>query len=111
MPVTVKTSLDKQRRLHASMSQLVPHLELPNELLFKILAHVLGLVSVPQLSILPPDFYVAHSVHMVIISPHDIEWDLNAHHILSSVCFSFQEIMKGISSKAFQFSVSETTPK
>jgi hypothetical protein len=27
---------------YAFMSQLVPHLELPNELLFKILAHVLG---------------------------------------------------------------------
>ncbi|KAJ6507488.1 hypothetical protein DFH09DRAFT_1199919 [Mycena vulgaris] len=75
------------------MSQLAPHLELPNELLFKILAHVL-----------------AHSVHMVIVSSRDVEWYLNAHNTLSSVCFSFREIMKGISSKAFQFSVVETNP-
>ncbi|KAJ7500735.1 hypothetical protein B0H11DRAFT_2225131 [Mycena galericulata] len=75
------------------MSQLVPHLDLPNELLFKILAHVL-----------------AHSVHMVIVSPGDIKWHLNAHHTLSSVCFSFREIMKGISTKAFQFAASDMTP-
>ncbi|KAJ7157947.1 hypothetical protein C8R43DRAFT_996400 [Mycena crocata] len=75
------------------MSQLVSPVELPNELLFKILAHVL-----------------AHSVHMVIVFPGDIEWHLNAHHTLSSVCFSFREIMKGISSKAFQFRTSESSP-
>ncbi|KAJ7145680.1 hypothetical protein C8R44DRAFT_755683 [Mycena epipterygia] len=75
------------------MAQPVPHLELPNELVFKILAHVL-----------------AHSVHMVIISSGDIEWHLHAHHTLSSVCFSFREIMKGISSKAFQFAATEANP-
>ncbi|KAF8134678.1 hypothetical protein K438DRAFT_1883373 [Mycena galopus ATCC 62051] len=75
------------------MAQLVPHLELPNELLFKILAQVL-----------------AHSVHMVIVSSGVIEWHLHAHHTLSAVCFSFREIMKGISSKAFQFVPTEANP-
>ncbi|KAJ7656220.1 hypothetical protein B0H17DRAFT_373864 [Mycena rosella] len=68
------------------MSQLTAHHSLPNELLFKILAHVL-----------------AHSVHAVIVSSEDFEWHLRVHHTLSAVCFSFREIMKGISSKAFQF--------
>ncbi|KAF7345009.1 Peptide hydrolase [Mycena venus] len=75
------------------MAPLVPRLELPNELLFKILAQVL-----------------AHSVHMVIVSSGDIEWHLHAHHTLSAVCFSFREIMKGISSKAFQFAATEASP-
>ncbi|KAJ7255054.1 hypothetical protein B0H12DRAFT_539166 [Mycena haematopus] len=72
---------------------LVPHLELPNELLFKILSQVL-----------------AHSVHMVIISSDLIEWHLHAHHTLSAVCFSFREIMKAMSSKAFQFEATEANP-
>ncbi|KAJ7661614.1 hypothetical protein DFH06DRAFT_1325893 [Mycena polygramma] len=76
------------------MSQPIPRLELPNELLFKILAHVLG----------------SHSVHMVIVSSGDIEWHLRAHHTLSAVSYSFREIMKGISSKAFQFAATEATP-
>ncbi|KAJ7715246.1 hypothetical protein B0H16DRAFT_508010 [Mycena metata] len=75
------------------MSQLVHRLELPNELLFKILAQVL-----------------AHSVHMVVVSSGDITWHMNAHHTLSAVCFSFKEIMKGISSKAFQWAATEATP-
>ncbi|KAJ7621810.1 hypothetical protein B0H17DRAFT_1219304 [Mycena rosella] len=62
------------------------HLALPTELLFNILAHVL-----------------AHSVHMVVVSPHDVEWHLGAHHTLSAVCFVFREIVRGISAKAFQF--------
>ncbi|KAJ7166679.1 hypothetical protein C8R46DRAFT_1350983 [Mycena filopes] len=68
-------------------------LELPNELLFKILVHVL-----------------AHSVHMVVISSADVTWDMNAHNTLSAVSFSFREIMKGISSKAFQWISTEPTP-
>jgi hypothetical protein len=48
---------------------------------------------------------------MVIVSSGDIEWDLRAHHTLSAVCFSFSEIMKGISSKAFQFVATEANPK
>ncbi|KAJ7194969.1 hypothetical protein GGX14DRAFT_677771 [Mycena pura] len=43
------------------------HLQLPNELLFKVLAHVL-----------------AYSVHMVVVSPGDIEWHLRVHHTLSA---------------------------
>ncbi|KAJ7019702.1 hypothetical protein C8F04DRAFT_328886 [Mycena alexandri] len=75
------------------MSQLAHRLELPNELLFKILAQLL-----------------AHSVHMVVVSSGDITWHMNAHHTLSAVCFSFREIMKGISSKAFQWVATEATP-
>ncbi|KAJ7645752.1 hypothetical protein B0H17DRAFT_1103936, partial [Mycena rosella] len=48
----------------------VAHLALPTELLFNVLSHVL-----------------AHSVHMVVVSPHDVEWHLRAHHTLSAVCF------------------------
>ncbi|KAJ7085387.1 hypothetical protein B0H15DRAFT_846708 [Mycena belliarum] len=72
------------------MSQLVPRQELPSELLYKILAHTL-----------------AHSVHTVIVSSQDIAWHMRAHHTLSSVCYSFREIMKGISSKAFQYVVAK----
>ncbi|KAJ7619688.1 hypothetical protein FB45DRAFT_931418 [Roridomyces roridus] len=65
-------------------------LDLPTELVFKILTHVL-----------------AHSVHKVVMSPDpDIDWFLNVHHTLSSVCFSFREIMRGISTKAFQYTPS-----
>ncbi|KAJ7645758.1 hypothetical protein B0H17DRAFT_1103949 [Mycena rosella] len=64
----------------------VAHFALPTELLFNILAHVL-----------------AHSVHMVVVSPRDVEWHLGAHHTLSAVCFAFREIVRGISTKAFQF--------
>ncbi|KAJ6476385.1 hypothetical protein C8R45DRAFT_1009849 [Mycena sanguinolenta] len=74
---------------------MAPHLELPNELLFKILSQVL-----------------TQSVHTVVVSSEAaaIEWYLHVHHTLSAVCFSFREIMKGISSKAFQFEASETNP-
>ncbi|KAJ6620429.1 hypothetical protein B0H10DRAFT_2432835 [Mycena sp. CBHHK59/15] len=71
----------------------IPYLELPNELVFKILAQIL-----------------AHSIHMVIVSPGDPQWHMNAHNTLSSVCFSFKEIMKGISSKVFQFTASDENP-
>ncbi|KAJ7729396.1 hypothetical protein DFH07DRAFT_850264 [Mycena maculata] len=67
--------------------------DLPNELLFKILTHVL-----------------AYSVHTVVISSADVAWYLRAHHTLSSVSFVFRELMTGISSKAFDFAVSDATP-
>ncbi|KAF8168965.1 hypothetical protein K438DRAFT_1855939 [Mycena galopus ATCC 62051] len=78
----------------AELVRVVPHrLELPNKLLFKILAQVL-----------------ARSVHMVVVSSGVIEWHLHAHHTLSAVCSSFREIMKEISSKAFQFVPTEANP-
>ncbi|KAJ7468761.1 hypothetical protein FB451DRAFT_1177514 [Mycena latifolia] len=92
------------------MSQLAPRLELPNELVFKILAHVLGSSHPPGFPFFSLTLSAAHSVHMVIVSSRDIEWHLHAHHTLSAVCFSFREIMKGISSKAFQFPPAVGTP-
>jgi hypothetical protein len=56
-------------------------------------------------------FLPAQSVHMVVISSGDIDWHLHVHHTLSSVCFSFREIMKGISSQAFQFVATEANPR
>ncbi|KAJ7605213.1 hypothetical protein FB45DRAFT_1069524 [Roridomyces roridus] len=63
---------------------------LPAKVVFKILTHVL-----------------AYSVHQVVMSPDpDIDWFLNVHHTLSSVCVSFREIMHQISTEAFQYTPS-----
>lgn len=70
--------------LDIDVASVPPDTQIPNELVHKILTGVL-----------------AESVHSICLSPGKAPWEMNVAVTISSVSFTFNQIMKEVAAKAF----------